>query len=203
MNELIFSFLFFLTSQLFFPQTFTGKVIGVKDGDTVEVLFADYKSQIIRLAHIDCPEKNQPFGAKAKKFVSDFCFSKQVTVVIAGKPDRNGRWIAEVFYRNQNLGKELVRNGLAWHFKKYSHNQNYAELERIARKKRMGLWHEENPVEPWKWRNTRIKKKNIVTKNPSRTERILVYRFGLSHNKFSGFGFSSVIKYGDHIYSGL
>lgn len=145
--------------QIISAQIFTGKVIGVKDGDTV-VLLIDGKPQTIRLAHIDCPEKNQPFGYKAKHFVSDFCFGKEVQTVIAGKPDRNGRWIGEIFYRNQNLNKELVRNGLAWHFKRYSNNLVYAELEILARKKKIGLWQDKNPVEPWNWR--KFKRQNVV-----------------------------------------
>lgn len=145
--------------QIISAQIFTGKVIGVKDGDTV-VLLIDGKPQTIRLAHIDCPEKNQPFGYKAKKFVSDFCFGKEVQAVIAGKPDRNGRWIAEIFYKNQNLNKELVRNGLAWHFKRYSNNSVYTELEILARKKKIGLWLDKNPVEPWNWR--KFKQQNVV-----------------------------------------
>lgn len=46
------------------------KVIGVKDGDTF-VLLIDGKEQTVRFAHIDCPEKKQPFGTKAKQFVSE------------------------------------------------------------------------------------------------------------------------------------
>lgn len=145
--------------QIISAQIFTGKVIGVKDGDTV-VLLIDGKPQTIRLAHIDCPEKNQPFGYKAKQFVSDFCFGKEIQAVIAGKPDRNGRWIAEIFYRNQNLNKELVRNGLAWHFKRYSNNNVYAELEILARIKKIGLWQDKNPVEPWNWR--KFRQQNVV-----------------------------------------
>lgn len=153
MKKNLFVFLF-VFAQFLFSQTFTGKVIGVKDGDTV-VLLIDGKLQTIRLAHIDCPEKNQPFGYKAKQFVSDFCFGKEVEAVIAGKPDRNGRWIAEIFYKNQNLNKELVRNGMAWHFKRYSNNSVYAELEIAARKKKIGLWQDVNAIEPWNWRKNK------------------------------------------------
>lgn len=147
-----FFFVFFIIiSNFIISQTYTAKVVGVKDGDTVVILWEN-KPQTVRLAHVDCPEKNQPFGAKAKIFVSDFCFGKTVQIVIAGKPDRNGRWIAEIFYNNQNLGKELVRKGLAWHFKKYSKNLTYAELERTAGKKKAGLWSDPHPVAPWDWR---------------------------------------------------
>ncbi|QFG54441.1 thermonuclease family protein [Chryseobacterium sp.] len=71
---------------------------------------------------------------------------------MAGKPDRNGRWIAEIFSQNQNINKELVRNGLAWHYKQYSKNDNYAALERIARQKKTGLGKDQGPTAPWQWR---------------------------------------------------
>lgn len=144
-------FLLILISNFIYSQTYIAKVIGVKDGDTIEILF-EKRPQVVRLAHVDTPEKKQPFGTKAKQFVSDFCFGKTVKIVIAGKPDRYKRWIAEVFYNNQNLNKELVRNGLAWHFKKYSNNPNYAELENIARAKKVGLWQDKSPIAPWEWR---------------------------------------------------
>lgn len=153
-----------LLVQTFSAQTYTAKVIGVVDGDTVDILLQGNVKQRLRLAHVDTPERNQPFGAKAKKFVSDFCFGKEVKVVISGQPDRNGRWIAEIFHKNQNLNKELVRNGLAWHYKKYSKNLNYAELEINARKKKKGLWIDKNPVKPWNWRNYKKKQQLPIRK---------------------------------------
>lgn len=149
-------FILILISNFIYPQTYIAKVIGIKDGDTIEILFENER-KVVRLAHIDAPEKKQSFGTKAKQYVSDFCFGKNVKIVIAGRPDRYKRWIAEVFYKNQNLNKELVRNGLAWHFKKYSKNENYTELENIARAKKIGLWQDKNPVAPWDWRKTKKK----------------------------------------------
>lgn len=45
---------------------FTGNVIGVLDGDTIEVLH-NLHPERIRLSGIDCPEKGQAFGQKAKQ----------------------------------------------------------------------------------------------------------------------------------------
>ena len=140
-----------------FSQKITAKVVGVKDGDTFVVL-NEKKEIVVRLEHIDAPEKNQPFGNKAKQFASDFCFGKTVVVIGNGKKDRNGRWIGEIFNNNQNLNKELVRNGLAWHYKRYSKSANYADLETAARKKKIGLWRDKDPVAPWNWRKSKLKK---------------------------------------------
>jgi endonuclease YncB( thermonuclease family) len=135
-----------------FPLSFVGKVTSIKDGDTYKV-FYNGSEYTIRLAHIDCPEKKQSFGAKAKQFASDICFGKNVVVKSEGKTDRYNRIIAEIILRDDtNVNKELVKNGLAWHFKKYSDNKEYAELETFARDKHIGLWIEPNPIAPWLWR---------------------------------------------------
>jgi endonuclease YncB( thermonuclease family) len=136
------------------PTKFQAKVIGVKDGDTIEVLY-DNNPIIIRLAHIDCPEikKHQPFAQAAKKFTSDMCFGQLVTIANNGAFDRYKRLIAVVMNdRNENVNKALVTAGLAWHFLKYSTDTSYDELEAIARQNKTGLWADEHPVAPWEWR---------------------------------------------------
>ena len=49
----------------------TGKVVGVSDGDTVTVLDGAHEQHRIRLAGIDAPEKRQPYGERAKQYLSD------------------------------------------------------------------------------------------------------------------------------------
>jgi endonuclease YncB( thermonuclease family) len=129
-----------------------GKVTGIKDGDTFEILI-DRKPEVVRLAHIDCPERGQPFGKAAKQLASDLCFGKLVVVKEEGRRDRYGRMIATVSLKNGTVvNKELVRSGLAWHFIRYSDDKAYARLEREARAAKIGLWSEARPVPPWEWR---------------------------------------------------
>lgn len=137
--------------------SFEGKVIGVKDGDTIEV-FYNGQGQTIRLLDIDCPEKKQASGQKAKQFTSDFCFGKNVRVESNGT-DRYGRVLGTVYVDGQNLNKALVKAGLAWHFKRYSKDQEYAELENEARSKKVGLWSESNPIAPWDFRKQKSETK--------------------------------------------
>ena len=68
-----------------------GKVISVSDGDTITVLEnrTQYK---IRLYGIDAPEGGQDFGNRAKKFVSDLVFGKQVRVVKMDIDPMTGSW---------------------------------------------------------------------------------------------------------------
>lgn len=135
-------------------ELITGKVIAVKDGDTIDILF-DGKPLTIRFAHVDCPEikKGQPFGQAAKTFTSGLCFSQTVTVLNEGKYDRYKRLIGIIINeKNENVNKELVKAGFAWHYKKYSTDTSYDDLEFIAKQNKIGLWAEENPTPPWDWR---------------------------------------------------
>jgi endonuclease YncB( thermonuclease family) len=136
------------------PRFFSAKVIAIKDGDTIEVLYLG-KLQKIRLAHIDCPEigKQQPFGRAAKQFTADLCFGQIVNVVNENKFDRYKRLIAVVENQNgNNVNKALVAAGLAWHYTAYSTDQAYTRLQAAAKAERLGLWAEESPTPPWQWR---------------------------------------------------
>ncbi|WP_165764602.1 thermonuclease family protein [Flavobacterium cyanobacteriorum] len=140
-------------------KVFTGKVIGIKDGDTFEVLY-DGQPERVRLAEIDCPEKSQPFGKNARQYASDLCFGKTVTVTSDGKRDRYGRVVGIVTTENgTNVNEQLIKAGLAWHYKDYSDSRELALLEQHARTERVGLWADKNPVAPWEWRKNKRKKK--------------------------------------------
>lgn len=56
-----------------------------------------------------------------------------------GKKDRNGRIIGKIFCKQRCLNKDLVKNGLAWHFKKYSRDTIYHNLEQEAKKYKVRL----------------------------------------------------------------
>ena len=133
----------------------SGKVIGVTDGDTIELLIGR-ESVKVRLNGIDCPEKKQAFGQKAKQFTSDMVYRKTVTVAVSGK-DRYGRILGDVTVEGKSLNKALVENGFAWHFKKYSDDQVLANLEIKARNNRVGLWSDKNPMAPWDFRKSKRK----------------------------------------------
>jgi endonuclease YncB( thermonuclease family) len=96
---------------------FSGKVVSVLDGDTIDILH-NKRAKQIRLNGIDAPEKGQAFGQKAKQFVSEQAFGKEVTVKTFGL-DKYGRTIGDVFLPDgRMLNEELVREGLAWWYTK-------------------------------------------------------------------------------------
>lgn len=131
---------------------FTGRVVGVLDGDTIDVLNGHHAERI-RLSGIDCPEKGQAFGTRAKQAASELVYGKEVTIQTHGK-DRYKRTIGDVILLDgTNINQELVKQGWCWWYRKYAPNN--AELERLeneAREARKGLWVDPQPVPPWEWR---------------------------------------------------
>jgi len=132
---------------------FSGKVVSVLDGDTIDVLY-NRRAKRIRLNGIDAPEKGQAFGQKAKQFVSEQAFGKEVTVRTFGL-DKYGRTIGDVFLPDgRMLNEELVREGLAWWYREYApSNVTLEKLEAEAREAKRNLWSHKKPVPPWVYRH--------------------------------------------------
>ncbi len=106
----------------------------------------------IRLHGIDCPEKRQAFGKRAKQFTSTLVFGNTVTVQVLDR-DRYGRTVGVVLLPDgRSLNHELVRAGLAWMYRRYTNDQSLSDLEEEARVARRGLWADPHAVPPWEWR---------------------------------------------------
>jgi micrococcal nuclease len=67
------------------PIKIKGRVVGIVDGDTYDLLTTNKTTYRIRMEGIDCPEKGMPYYYKAKKFLSELCYLEEVTVVVTGK----------------------------------------------------------------------------------------------------------------------
>lgn len=128
----------------------TGKVVSIADGDTFTMLVNNEQIKI-RLHGIDCPEKAQDFGNVAKSFLSEMIAGKNVEVEKLDS-DRYGRTIGMVTIDGVNVNEELLKSGLAWHYKYYDKNPEWAKLEETARKEKKGLWVQSNAIPPWEWR---------------------------------------------------
>ena len=128
------------------------RVTSVHDGDTLRV-FDGTREQTIRLEGIDAPERRQPFGTKARDRLAGMTAGRLVTVV-GGKQDRYGRTLARIEVEGQDVNRQMVADGLAWHYVRYSHDATLAAAEREARAAGRGLWADREPVPPWEWRAT-------------------------------------------------
>lgn len=129
---------------------FSGTVVRILDGDTLEVL-VDKSTARVRLAEIDAPEKGQAFGAKARQALGDLTFRRIVTVQEAGK-DRYGRTIGTVLVDGQSANRAMVATGVAWAYRAYLVDRSLLRLEQDARTARRGLWIDSSPIPPWEWR---------------------------------------------------
>lgn len=129
----------------------SGKVISIADGDTCTVLTSSREQIKIRLAGIDTPEKSQAYGTKAKQALSSKIYNK--TVRIAGQSkDRYGRVIADIYVGKRWVNLEMVKEGWAWHYKRYSKDSQLAAAETQAKKLKKGLWKDSDPTPPWDYR---------------------------------------------------
>jgi endonuclease YncB( thermonuclease family) len=148
-------------------KTIKGKVVSVYDGDTFTLLDDAKKEHKVRLNGIDCPEMNQDYGETARKFTHLKILLKFVTVEYSDK-DKYGRILGDVVVDSVNLAEELIKNGLAWHYKKYNNSQRLDSLENYARKERINIWSVDNPVAPWDFRQN--KNHSTGGKNQIKTE---------------------------------
>jgi endonuclease YncB( thermonuclease family) len=53
------------------------------------------------------------------------------------------------------LNEELLKQGLAWHYRKYDNNDTWSSLEKRAKASKKGLWQQSNPLAPWDFRHNR------------------------------------------------
>ena len=142
------------------PQILTGRVVRVADGDTLTVLDSDQRQHKIRLARIDAPEKKQPFGGDAREALAGRVNNKDVRIEWKTR-DRYHRIVGEVHLDGRRINRELVADGWAWHYVRYSKSNELREAEQKARNERRGLWRDENPVPPWEFRKSaRMHKSN-------------------------------------------
>lgn len=149
--------LLLLAFQLCYAEVISGRVVGVVDGDTDDILTVDRERVRVRIAGIDAPEKAQAYGKRSKALMSDMAFGKDASVETT-KKDRFQRPLGKLMVNGRDTGLMLIEAGMAWHFKKYEQAQMprdrglYSAAEDRARAARIGLWQEATPIAPWDWR---------------------------------------------------
>jgi endonuclease YncB( thermonuclease family) len=151
----------------------TGKVVGISDGDTITVLH-NGQPEKIRFWGIDCPEKNQDFGTKAKHVTSILVFAKVVEVDPV-TVDRYRRTVAFVRVGDTVVNEELIRQGLARVFTRYCDRaicQEWHILEAEARENKRGVWSIPNALPPWEFRRQK-REPNIFRRRSGTLQKLL------------------------------
>ena len=126
-------------------ETISGKPT-IVDGDTIEI-----GSEKIRLHGIDTPEPAQPYGKDATNALARLAEGKEVRCA-GWERDAFERLIAICHAGQINLNEEMMIEGMAWAFVKYSHD--YFGLEMAAREDHRGIW-KDKPERPWEFRAKR------------------------------------------------
>jgi len=114
----------------------TGKVTFVADGDSIYV--GDWG---IRLAAIDAPEHDQPYGQQSKKALADLIDGRVVRVEPVTTDD-HGRTVAHVYRVEDGLhvNAAMVKQGAAWVYRRYANDPSLIALEHAAKRHQKGLW---------------------------------------------------------------
>jgi endonuclease YncB( thermonuclease family) len=151
----LYGFLALLAGPLLAAE-YTGKVVGISDGDTLTLLVPDgtsFKQVKVRLGEIDTPERKQPYGTRAQQALSDLAFNQQARVVVQDT-DRYGRTVGRVYVGGTDVNAELVKQGAAWAYRQYLKDQSLLALEAEAKAAKRGLWGlpEAQRCPPWDWR---------------------------------------------------
>lgn len=132
---------------------FSAKVIAVLDGDTLLVLRGGSRVKI-RLADIDAPEKDQPYGMASRETLIGLAAKRRVQIASRATDDYH-RLIATVQADGVNLNREQVRLGMAWaapSWRGRKADETMAALQQEARREKRGLWAAPGAIEPWRWR---------------------------------------------------
>jgi micrococcal nuclease len=126
------------------------KVKSVEDGNTMTIVLDD-QPVMLRLAHIDAPEKKQAFGEASRKSLAELCLGKNA--VLQNKQlDYSGTLVAVVQCDGNEANRIQVERGLAWVDPKHNNDLTLPALEAMARRDRRGLWSDDDPIAPWKFR---------------------------------------------------
>ena len=131
---------------------FSGEVVEVKDGDTIEVL-RDGLEVEIRLAGVDAPEVGQAYAEIARDGLAHAILGKVVDVRVLGR-DLDTCLLARIYLGEIDINLALVKAGLAWHYRSRAlADKAFSEAQKVARKEKRGLWQRgPRPIPPWEYR---------------------------------------------------
>jgi len=134
-------------------------VTRVASGDMIYVKDSSGQSSRIRFLGIDAPETKMEYGKQSQKALKKIldAAGKKVQVVYKER-DVHNRIIGKVIADGKDVNYEMIKSGNAWYFKRYAKDVDpadrklYAEADKEARAKKLGLWADPDPVPPWEWR---------------------------------------------------
>jgi micrococcal nuclease len=148
------------------PNIISGQVVRIIDGDNFDLL-KDSKRVRCRIAEIDAPERNQPYGQNATDSLAKLLLNRPVVCLGLGRDLYLRRLVKVYQIDNQavNLDSVLVSNGWAWSMKGWrrgSYDPNVDPNQVQAKLASRGLWQCNLPVLPSIWRNLNAANKRKI-----------------------------------------
>jgi micrococcal nuclease len=143
-------------------ETMEAKVKRVIDGDSILVVDSNDMEFEAQLEGIDAPEMKQEFGKESLEALTKMLKDQKVKLTWKSK-DTYDRLLAQVYLEDKHINIEMLRTGMAWHFKRYNKSEELAKIESEAKLAKKGLWSKESPVAPWDYR-----KENKAPDKPSK-----------------------------------
>lgn len=139
-----------LASHIAQAEIWHGAVDYVHDGDTAHVII-DGERERVRLASIDAPELDQPYGGLSRDTLNDLIGGRDVRLEVSGR-DSWGRPIADIYVQGSHINAVMVQRGMAWVWPRYNDSQRLEALGRWAESQDLGVFSQPNPIPPWEWR---------------------------------------------------
>jgi endonuclease YncB( thermonuclease family) len=126
----------------------------VVDGDTIWIKNAMGKREKVRILGIDAPEICQDWGLESKQAIQTFLKNKKVYIQKKARRDDYGRLLSSIRSDQIDLGAYMVANGYAWAMRYGRQSHHYTQLEKQARRKKIGLWGGTKPKKPRSFRKS-------------------------------------------------
>ena len=144
----VFCLAFFTTAVP--AAAFPARVVSCHDGDTCRVETGQGVFKV-RLAEIDAPEIDQPYGTEARDMLCKMICGRGVDVEPRGTS--YDRVVGLIRVQGLDTSEAMVRAGAAWNYPRYDPDPVIPVLEAKARAAHLGLWADPRAVAPWDWRH--------------------------------------------------
>lgn len=128
--------------------------INVLDGDSIEIIKSNSSKELLRLSHIDAPESIQSNGYRSARNLHKLISGNEskLKIKIDGT-DHFNRKNGTIYLDGKNLNLQQVFDGYAW-INSSKAPEAYTIAQKAAIQYKRGLWMEDNPTPPWKFRNS-------------------------------------------------
>ncbi len=149
-----------LLPSLCLGEVIIGRCIGVYDGDSLTLESADKGIIKVRLHGIDAPELAQQYGKQSRDTLRKLVLNRELLIRCHGK-DRYKRHLGEVYCGSLHINTEMLRCGMAWHYRQYDKSKTYAEATHAAQRVKRGIF-AQSSLPPWEYRALLRKKRKKI-----------------------------------------